>query len=297
MEQEPDSPAVETASAAPAASSASPGEADLDPPAEARGPLALGPEPEPPAGLDAHGFDPADYQWVPVLRKPRADGWSPQRQVDFIAALADTGSVTAAAYEVGMTVQSCYRLRRSPGAESFAAAWDAALQEASKRLADIAFDRAINGVDDPVLDKHGHCVYVRTRYNDKLLMFLLRAHQPDRYRHAHQNVRQPSEPPPPELPPVAEALRSLEPETPPEPHRLMSPDDLETAIQCADILDGTLPHWHRYKGFEGPPVEFPLGEEFERQLEAAKREAAGLPPEPEEEEGDEEDGDEDAFLA
>jgi hypothetical protein len=293
MENDPDSPAIETAAAAPTGPS---GEADLDPRAEARGPLALGPEPEPPAGLDAHGFDPADYQWVPVLRKPRADGWSPQRQVDFIAALADTGSVTAAADEVEMSVQSCYRLRRSPGAESFAAAWDAALQEASKRLADIAFDRAINGVDDPVLDKRGHCVYVRTRYNDRLLMFLLRAHQPDRYRHAHQNVRQPSEPPPPELPPVAEALRSLEPETPPEPHRLMSPDDLETAIECADILDGTLPHWHRYKGFEGPPVKFPLGEEFERRLEAAKREAAGLPPEPDEEEG-EEDGDEDAFLA
>jgi hypothetical protein len=197
-----------------------------------------------------------------------------------------------------MSVQSCYRLRRSPGAEAFAAAWDAALQEASKRLADIAFDRAINGVDDPVLDKEGRCVYVRTRYNDKLLMFLLRAHQPERYRHAHQTVRQPSEPPPPELPPVAEALRSLEPETPPEPHRLMAPDELETAIQCADILDGTLPHWHRYKGFEGPPVESPLGEEFERLLEAAKREAAGLPSErEEEEEGFEEAGDEDAFLA
>ncbi|MEA3061305.1 MAG: hypothetical protein QOJ94_1086 [Sphingomonadales bacterium] len=289
MEQDPDSPAVETASAA------SPSEADRNPAGEAHGPLAL--EPEPPAGPDAYGFDPADYQWVPVLRKPRADGWSPQRQVDFIAALADTGSVTAAAGEVVMTVQSCYRLRRSPGAEAFAAAWDAALQEASKRLADIAFDRAVNGVDDPVLDKEGRCVYVRTRYNDRLLMFLLRAHQPDRYRHAHQNVRQTSEPPPPEVPPVAEALRSLEPVTPPEPHKLMSPDDLETAIQTADILDGTLPHWHRYKKFEGPPVKSLLGEEFERRLAAAKREAAGLPPEPDEDEGDDEDWDEDAFLA
>jgi len=145
-----------------------------------------------------------------------------------------------------------------------------------------------------VLDKNGHCVYVRTRYDGKLLMFLLRAHQPDRYRHGHQAVRQPSEPPPPEIPPVAEALRSLEPVTLPEPHRLMSPDDLETAIQCADILDGTLPHWHRYKGFEGPPVQAPLGEEFERRLEAAKRRVAYLPPEPD---PDDEDDGEDAFLA
>ena len=234
-------------------------------------PLPLVPS-APETALDEYGFDPADYEWVPVLRKRRADGWSPQRQVDFIAALADTGSVAGAAREVGMSVQSCYRLRRSPGAENFAAAWEAAIQEASKRLADIAFERAINGVDEPVLDKQGNCIYLRTRHNDRLLMFLLRAHQPERYRNAHQNMRRPSEPSPPKVPKLAQAIRTLEPATPAEPHTLMAPDDLETALQCADLLDGALPHWHRYDAERDfAPVQAPLGEAFERALEEAKR--------------------------
>jgi uncharacterized protein YciW len=233
------------------------------------------------AALDAHGFDPAAYRWVPVLRKPRSDGWTPRRQVDFIAALADTGSVAGAARAVGMSVQSCYRLRRSPGAEAFAAAWEAAIQEASRRLADIAFERAINGVEEPVLDREGNCIYLRTRYNDRLLMFLLRADHPERYRHAHQSVRQPSELPAPATVPVGEALRALEPVQPAEPHRLLPPEDLEVALQCAEICDGKLPHWHYYKArADYPPVEAPLGPEFEAALERAKREGAGLPPEP-----------------
>jgi hypothetical protein len=92
-------------------------------------------------------------------------------------------------------------------------------------------------------------------------------------------------------------MRTLEPVPPPEAHRLMPPDELETALECADILDGKLPHWHRYKRDEAEPVEAPLGEEFERALEAAKREAAGLPPEPDDAETDDWEEDEGRFLA
>jgi hypothetical protein len=302
MEQQPDSPA------ATAASSAASLEADLNPLRAADQPIAVRQEAAPPAAqhhapppaalapLDAHGHDPADYRWVPVLRKPRSDGWSPQRQVDFIAALADTGCVEVAAREVGMTAQSCYRLRRSPGAENFSRAWDAALQQASRMLADLAFDRAINGSDEPVFDREGRRVGRRMRHNDKLLMFLLRAYQPERFRHAHQSVRHPAEPPPPEAPPLADAIRTLEPAPPDEPHLLTPPDELESAFQCADIMDGKLPHWHRYKRHEDRPVESPLGPEFERALEAAKREAAGLPPEPDDAEADDWEEDENPFL-
>jgi hypothetical protein len=211
-----------------------------------------------------------------VLRKPRADGWSPQRQVDFIAALADSGCVAAAAREVGMTEQSCYRLRRAPGAEAFAAAWDAAIAQASRMLVDLAFERAIHGSDEPVFDKEGRQVGRRMRQNDRLLMFLLRAYQPERFRHAHLDRRHPSEPPAPPAPPVEQAIRALEPVAPPEPHRLMEPEDLDTAIQCADIMDGELPHWHRYKtDRDYHSIESPLGPEFESALEWIKREVAG----------------------
>lgn len=65
---------------------------------------------------------------VPVC--PRADGWTPQRQVDFIGHLAETGSVLAAARAVSMGREGAYRLRRRHGAAGFAAAWDAALGKA-----------------------------------------------------------------------------------------------------------------------------------------------------------------------
>jgi hypothetical protein len=109
-------------------------------------------------------------------------------------------------------------------------------------------------------------------------MFLLRGFMPERFRYAHRDLRQADEPPPPPELPLDQALAQLLPVAPPEPHKLMAPDDLEVAIQCADILDGTLPHWHRGRGDAEPPEAAPLGPEFERQLENAKREANGEPP-------------------
>lgn len=147
-----------------------------------------------PPVLDDHGHDPAAYQWVPVLRKRRADGWSPQKQRDYIETLADTGLVEDSARAVGMSVASCYRLRRAPGAESFAAAWDAAIHQASRKLVDIAFDRAINGSDEPVFDKHGTRVGRRMKTNDRLLMFLLRTHLPGRYGSVRDGHREPAPP-------------------------------------------------------------------------------------------------------
>jgi hypothetical protein len=90
-------------------------------------------------------FDLADYDWVPVRRKARRDGWTVAAQESFIGVLADTGSVTQAAIEVNMSATSCYCLRRSADGRAFAAAWDAAVQTASLRLVDLAFDRAVNG--------------------------------------------------------------------------------------------------------------------------------------------------------
>src|SRR3546814_9457094 len=70
------------------------------------------PKPEPIPALDAHGHDPAAYDWVPVLKKRRKDGWSPDKQRAFIEALADSGSVATAAQSVGLSESSAYRLRR-----------------------------------------------------------------------------------------------------------------------------------------------------------------------------------------
>jgi hypothetical protein len=273
MDSKPDSRAA--SAARPAASI----EADLNPrslqqapqPPEPRAEQALS-VPEGPAApaLDAHGFDPAEYRWVPVKRKPRADGWTPQRQVDFIIALAHTGCVEQAAHDVGMSARSCYRLRSAPGSESFAAAWDTALQHAARRLVDLAFDRAIHGTDEPVFDKDGRCVGRRMRQNDRLLMFLLRAYMPERFRHANRDGRVPGEALPPPAAPIEDALRLLEPVPPAEPHTLMPPDELEDALEVADLLDGELPGWLRGRGDAERAVN-PYTPEFERQLDAARR--------------------------
>ena len=72
--------------------------------------------------------------FAPVPVKRRADGWTPVRQAEFIGVLAETGSVRAAAEFVGMARETAYRLRRKPGAEEFARAWDIALRNARARF-------------------------------------------------------------------------------------------------------------------------------------------------------------------
>jgi hypothetical protein len=215
----------------------------------------------PPVALDAHGFDPGNYDWVPVLRKRRSDGWCPDTQRRFIEELADCGSVTQAAQSVGMSEMSCYRLRRSPGAEGFCAAWTAAIESASKRLVDAAFERALVGSDEPVFDRDGRRVGRRLRQSDRMLMFLLRAYMPDRFRHAAHDVRQLDEALLPTATPVARALELMLPETPANPHLLMEPDELDNALDVAEILDGKLPHWHR-----APLTEIKRGSDLDVRL-------------------------------
>jgi hypothetical protein len=65
--------------------------------------------------------------FYPVPTRTRRDGWTIERQADFLGMLAETGSVIGACEAVGMSRKSAYRLGTLPGAESFAAAWDAAL--------------------------------------------------------------------------------------------------------------------------------------------------------------------------
>ncbi|RHW16318.1 hypothetical protein D1610_15860 [Sphingomonas gilva] len=126
------------------------------------------------------GERPPIPHFTPVARKYRSDGWTPERQRAFVAALADTGSVTAAARRVNMASEGAYALRRQPDAESFAAAWEAALDHGVRRLADIAIDRAMNGVPVPIFWR-GEQVGEKRWFNDRLLMFILKHHMPARY--------------------------------------------------------------------------------------------------------------------
>ena len=60
-----------------------------------------------------------DLPFNPIPLRERHDGWTADRQIAFIDALAATGCVTDAARTVGMSVRSAYRLRAHPEAGSF----------------------------------------------------------------------------------------------------------------------------------------------------------------------------------
>ena len=143
----------------------------------------VSPPPPPPdiAGLPA-------FELVPM--KPRHDGWTPERQRAFIAALADTGSVTSAARFVNMSTTNAYQLRRHVGAESFRAAWTAALDLGVQRLKDEVYDRALNGQLQPVFIGGKLKGFKRVK-NDRLLMFALRMNARDQYGRGRAGARMP----------------------------------------------------------------------------------------------------------
>jgi len=138
----------------------------------------------PPPACPRCGFRPEStvsvLDFEPVPRKPRYDGWTPERQRAFIEALAELGSVSAAARRINMSAEGAYYLRRQKGADGFARAWEAALAHGVQRLTDIAMERAIDGVPVPIIH-HGEQVGERRIYNDRLMMFMLKHHDPDRY--------------------------------------------------------------------------------------------------------------------
>lgn len=116
-----------------------------------------------------------EYSFIPVpTRSSRHDGWSADRQRRFIAALAAMGSVAHAARAVGMGVTSAYNLRRRAGAESFAAAWDAALMEGRDRAFGRAMERAQHGYWTPRFYR-GQVVGHVHRYDDTMTIAALRA--------------------------------------------------------------------------------------------------------------------------
>jgi len=118
----------------------------------------------------------------PAVR-PQHNGWTQERQQQFLDHLAQMGSVSAAARAAGMTRQSAYWLRRQPAGVDFARAWDASLADAGQQIEDLAMDRLFEG-EEEVIERDGVVVEVRRRPCDvRLIMFQLKR-QDDRRRAA-----------------------------------------------------------------------------------------------------------------
>ena len=135
------------------------------------------------AGLGAFSAMKPLLDFKPVPRRARHDGWTPKRQRAFIAALAETGSVSQAAAAVNMSSEGAYYLRRQPGSDEFGAAWDSALDFGADIVDGKALERSIQGVPVPIFHG-GRQVGERRVFNERLTMFLLQHRKPAKYGHA-----------------------------------------------------------------------------------------------------------------
>ena len=112
-----------------------------------------------------------------TLKKGRSS-WKPL----FLDTLRGTGNVRLAASNADVAPQVAYRARDSSA--TFRADWDEALEEARELLEAEARRRAAIGVDEPVFYKGKVVGHIR-KYSDNLLMFLLKAHWPEKFRENH----------------------------------------------------------------------------------------------------------------
>lgn len=110
---------------------------------------------------------------------------TPKKRAAFLEALARTANVTEAAALAGIGRTAAYDWRHDDPV--FAAEWEAAVDEAADRMEREALRRAVEGVEKPVFGSLGQGLgsgeVGRVReYSDTLLIFLLKAARPDKYR-------------------------------------------------------------------------------------------------------------------
>jgi len=122
------------------------------------------------------GLQPAEppdrLAFEPVPLRHRRDGLTPQKQREYVEALADTGVVREAAARIGISEQAINRVRRRADARSFDRSCEAAQMFGARRLRSIAYERAIEGSLKGHY-YHGEMVSQERVYDNRLLIYLL----------------------------------------------------------------------------------------------------------------------------
>ena len=109
---------------------------------------------------------PPFLRFAPVPLRAQHNGWTAPRQLRFVLDLARGAGPSEAAKRLGMTRQSAYNLRKRPGAEGFAAAWDEAQDFARRARAAASHSVANNGGIETIL--------VPRHYRGRLIGFVQR---------------------------------------------------------------------------------------------------------------------------
>ncbi len=116
--------------------------------------------------------------------------WTARRRRAFIITLAETGNVSEAARATKVSRGAAYALRNSY--PEFSTLWDESLEAAVDSLELEARRRAVQGIDQPHFHQ-GKVTGMVRKYSDALLMFLLRAHRPGKYRERSETGKSGSE--------------------------------------------------------------------------------------------------------
>lgn len=96
----------------------------------------------------------------------------------FLEKLAEGLPVTKAARAAGVAFTTVYQWRKED--ETFRDLWEQAYAAGTDELADEARRRAVDGVTEPVFYKGNKCGAVQ-KYSDTLLIFMLKARDPQTY--------------------------------------------------------------------------------------------------------------------
>lgn len=114
-----------------------------------------------------------------ALGGPWHDDATAEKVADFLDRLASTANVTKSAEVSGAHLRTLYRWKEK--FPDFAAAWREAERVGTALLEDEALRRAKDGCDRPVFYEGEQCGVIR-EYSDTLMIFLLKARDPDKYR-------------------------------------------------------------------------------------------------------------------
>ncbi|MEN6583039.1 MAG: terminase [Armatimonadota bacterium] len=107
------------------------------------------------------------------------DEFNKARQRTFLDALSKTGIVMKACKAARISRQTVYEHRKND--PEFAAAWNEAIDLAVEAMEAEAHRRAVQGTLKPVFYQGEKCGQIR-EYSDTLLIFMLKAHKPEKYR-------------------------------------------------------------------------------------------------------------------
>jgi hypothetical protein len=117
--------------------------------------------------------DTVDASYPAGARKPRHDGFTPEKMGEFLRHLAATGVVEHAAAAVRVSASAAYALRNRRGGRAFARMWDAILINRSRdRLVSELSSRAIAGCVS-IRKKDGEIVSEHHHYDNRLAMSML----------------------------------------------------------------------------------------------------------------------------